>query len=164
MDRGNCVGGSRQYSDRLLFRLASASEYIRAMNAGYSGTPLMKKLGVKAGSLIRVIDAPPAFLDWVRLQPEQPRWAETDDLADVTILFVEWQDRLTVQLPQAIDGLAVAGGLWIAWPKKASKVPTDITEDVLRTVILPTGLVDNKVCAIDEIWSGLRFVWRKEWR
>jgi hypothetical protein len=111
-----------------------------------------------------VIDAPPAFLDWVRLQPEQPRWAETDDLADVTILFVEWQDRLNAQLPQAIDGLAIAGGLWIAWPKKASKVPTDITEDVLRTVILPTGLVDNKVCAIDEIWSGLRFVWRKEWR
>ena len=134
------------------------------MLAGYSGTPLLKKLGVKQGSAFRAIEAPEEFLAWVRVQPENVRWPSSEELADVTVLFVEWEDRLTSLLPSAIQGLTKAGGLWIAWPKKASKVPTDITENRLRDIILPLGLVDNKVCAIDEKWSGLRFVWRVELR
>jgi len=134
------------------------------VDAGYSGTPLLKKLGVKDGTVFRTIDAPQHFLDWVGEQPDQVRWAKTGDIADVVVLFVEWQQRLITELPVAIQGLAIAGGLWISWPKRASKAPTDITEDRLRDIILPMGLVDNKVCAIDEKWSGLRFVWRREKR
>ena len=70
--------------------------------------------------------------------------------------------HLEQRVPKLLEVLDVDGGLWIAWPKKASKVPTDITEDTLREVFLPLGLVDNKVCAITDIWSGLRIVWRKE--
>ena len=69
---------------------------------------------------------------------------------------------LEQRVPKLLDALDVDGGLWIAWPKKASKVPTDITEDTVREVFLPLGLVDNKVCAITDVWSGLRVVWRKE--
>jgi hypothetical protein len=69
---------------------------------------------------------------------------------------------LDERVPKLLHALDVDGGLWIAWPKKASKVPTDITEDTVREVFLPLGLVDNKVCAIDDVWSGLRVVWRRE--
>lgn len=134
------------------------------MIAGYSGTPLLKKLGVKHGSLFRTFDAPVNFLDWLKSQPDPIQWATDGELADVEVLFVEWEESLTSLLPIAIKGLTKAGGLWIAWPKKASKVPTDITENRLRDIILPMGLVDNKVCAIDEKWSGLRFCWRVELR
>jgi hypothetical protein len=82
--------------------------------------------------------------------------------ADVIVSFHTERAELERRVPRLLDVLDVDGGLWIAWPKKASKVPTDITEDTVREVFLPLGLVDNKVCAIDDIWSGLRVVWRKE--
>ena len=134
------------------------------MNAGYSGTPLLKKLGLKDGHKFRTLDTPDEFATWVSSQPDPIIWAQEDDMADVVVLFVAWEERLLARLPEAITGLNQSGGLWIAWPKKASKVPTDITENRLRDIILPMGLVDNKVCAIDEKWSGLRFVWRVELR
>ena len=81
---------------------------------------------------------------------------------DVIVSFHEWRADLEKKVPNLLDALDVNGGLWIAWPKKASKVPTDVTEDTEREVFLPLGLVDNKVCAIDETWSGLRVVWRRE--
>ena len=84
--------------------------------------------------------------------------------ADVVVSFHTARADLERRVPKLLDVLDVDGGLWIAWPKKASKVPTDITEDTVREVFLPLGLVDNKVCAIDDVWSGLRVVWRKEHR
>jgi hypothetical protein len=89
-----------------------------------------------------------------------------DDAApvDVIVAFLRWRRDLQSQLPSLRRRMAPAGGLWIAWPKKAAKVPTDMTEDVVREVALPTGLVDNKVCAIDDTWSGLRLVIRRELR
>jgi hypothetical protein len=81
---------------------------------------------------------------------------------DVIVSFHEWRSELEKRVPALLKVLDINGGLWIAWPKKASKVPTDITEDTVREVFLPLGLVDNKVCAITDIWSGLRVVWRRE--
>lgn len=127
---------------------------------GYSGTPLPKKLGIQTGSRVRFLHAPDVFPTLLEPLPDGVVVA-TDGEADVIVLFVHYQADLLAELESQIEGLAPRGGLWIAWPKRASKVPTDITEDVLRTLILPTGLVDNKVCAIDETWSGLRFVRRK---
>ena len=101
--------------------------------AGYSGTPLLQKLGVKPGS-------------------------------DVTIFFTTERAELEARIDALGKAIFPKGSLWIGWPKKASKVPTDITEDVIRDVVLPLGLVDVKVCAIDEIWSGLKIMWRKERR
>jgi hypothetical protein len=83
---------------------------------------------------------------------------------DVIVAFVRWREELEAQLPELRQRMAPACGLWIAWPKRAAKVPTDMTEHVVREVALPTGLVDNKVCAIDEVWSGLRLVIRRELR
>lgn len=131
--------------------------------SGYSGTPLPKKLGIKAESKVVLISAPEGFDETLGPLPEDVRlMTRLGRNADVIIFFATSTAALTKRLDRLIEGLAVAGGLWIAWPKKASGVNTDVTEDVLRTVILPTGLVDNKVCAIDETWSGLRFVRRRE--
>lgn len=127
--------------------------------AGYSGTPLPKKLGIQTGSRVRFLNAPGNFP--TLLQPLPADITATEGEADVVVLFVLTQAELLAALEAQIQALAPRGGLWIAWPKKASKVPTDVTEDILRTLILPLGLVDNKVCAIDPTWSGLRFVRRK---
>jgi len=144
--------------------MADSARYILPMLAGYSGTPLLKKLGIKNGSVVRLVDPPDWFQEWASAEHEAIVWALPEDAADVTVLFAEWETNLVEHLKTAVPGMKVNGGLWIAWPKKASKVPTDVTEDRLRDLLLPAGLVDNKVCAIDEKWSGLRFVWRLEHR
>ena len=123
--------------------------------AGYSGTPLPTKLGIKEGSRVLVLHAPDNF----EIDPTVPAGP-----ADVIVCFTTARADLERQLADLRAAMEPAAGLWIAWPKKASKVPTDVTEDVVREVALPTGLVDNKVCAIDETWSGLRLVIRKELR
>jgi hypothetical protein len=128
--------------------------------AGYSGTPLSKKLGLKAGSRLRTENAPPDFLTWLEPLPADVQVATEADRADVAVLFVLWREDLLPLVESALPLLADRGGLWIAWPKRASKVPTDVTEDTLRDYLLPLGIVDNKVCAINETWSGLRFVRR----
>jgi hypothetical protein len=126
--------------------------------AGYSGTPLPKKLGIKDESTLLVLGAPPGFAE--RELPDLPS-ATTND---VVVSFHTARADLERAVPALLAALDVDGGLWICWPKKASKVPTDITEDTVREVFLPLHLVDNKVCAVDDVWSGLRVVWRKEMR
>ncbi len=133
--------------------------------AGYSGTPLAAKLGIKPEARVALVNAPDGF-DQV-LAPLPPGVTVLRQLRgplDVIVAFVTRRAELERRLPALRAALAPAGGLWVAWPKRASKVPTDITEDVIRDVALPTGLVDNKVCAIDETWSGLRLVIRLELR
>jgi hypothetical protein len=122
--------------------------------AGYSGTPLPKKLGLKPDSKLLILNGPADFYERLGFVPQ------ASDLFDVIVLFVLTREQLEREFEPASNQLVERGGLWIAWPKKASKVPTDITENLLRDVILPTGFVDNKVCAIDDVWSGLRFVRR----
>jgi hypothetical protein len=124
--------------------------------AGYSGTPLPKKLGIKPGSRVMVVGGEVDAGEG-QIVGEGP--------ADVIVAFFTERVAFEAALPGLRKLMEPAAGLWIAWPKKASKVPTDITEDTVREVALPGGeLVDNKVCAIDETWSGLRLVIRKERR
>jgi hypothetical protein len=129
--------------------------------AGYSGTPLAKKLGIKEGADVALLRAP-ADLELDGLPDGVALRSSARGTNDVIVSFHEWRADLEKKVPSLLKALAVNGGLWIAWPKKASKVPTDITEDTVREVFLPLGLVDNKVCAISDVWSGLRVVWRKE--
>jgi hypothetical protein len=123
--------------------------------AGYSGAPLPKKLGIQEGSRVVLVDAPRGFaLRGVRSS------TRLGTQHDVILLFSNSRSKLEQRFKKAARTLAPAGGLWIAWPKKASGVSTDLDENVVRQIGLAAGLVDNKVCAIDEIWSGLRFVIR----
>jgi hypothetical protein len=133
--------------------------------AGYSGTPLPRKLGIGEDDTVAVIGAPDGFADTLGELPEIA--ALHTDLADgarydVIVAFVTQRAELEAELPRLRSVMAPACGLWIAWPKKASRRPTDMTDQVIRDVALPTGLVDNKVCAIDETWSGLRLVIRRK--
>jgi hypothetical protein len=126
-------------------------------DTGYSGTPLLKKLGVKEGSRVAVVNAPRGF---VASLPDLPSGAMVSQRgstkADVIVWFVK-SSRDLATIASVIDRMPpVAGMLWAAWPKKASGVVTDLTEDVIRAAALRAGLVDTKVCAIDQTWSGLR--------
>ena len=131
--------------------------------AGYSGTPLVRKLGIKPEARLAVLDAPTGFAI-----PDLPAGVDPRSAArgvfDVIVSFHTSRASLAQRLPTLMRALHVDGGLWIAWPKRASGVPTDISEDVVREVALPTGLVDVKVCASDDVWSGLRLCLRKELR
>jgi hypothetical protein len=134
--------------------------------AGYSGKPLATKLGIKDGMVVGVLDAPEG-IDAHALDG-MPDGAQVRTQArgrlDVIVSFHTRRAQMEARLPVLLRALDVDGGLWFCWPKKASGVATDITEDTVREVALPLGLVDNKVCAVDETWSGLRVVWRKELR
>jgi hypothetical protein len=136
--------------------------------AGYSGKPLPRKLGIGEDDEVVVVGAPNGFTDRLAGQVGDEADIRTDladaTLFDVIIAFVTWRAELESQLDLLRAKMAPACGLWIAWPKRTSKVPTDMTENVIREIALPTGLVDNKVCAIDQIWSGLRLVIRRELR
>jgi hypothetical protein len=133
--------------------------------AGYSGTPLVRKLGFKPGQRAAYVDAPAGFDALLGELPDGvvvlPRLRGPLDLV---VCFVTARAALERRLPALRRALEPDGMLWIAWPKRASGIETDMTEDVVRDVALPTGLVDTKVCAIDETWSGLRLVIRKELR
>jgi hypothetical protein len=135
--------------------------------AGYSGTPLPQKLGISEGDAVALIGAP----EWLEdLIAEVPSVAEVHTdldggaLFDVIVAFVSWRAELEASLGRFRDRMAPACGLWIAWPKRAAKVPSDMSDNVVREVALPIGLVDNKVCAIDDTWSALRLVIRREHR
>jgi hypothetical protein len=135
--------------------------------AGYSGTPLPRKLGIGEDDTVAVIGAPDGFAETLGALPEIA--ALHTDLADgarydVIVDFVTQRAELEASLPRLRAVMAPACGLWIAWPKRASRRPTDMTDQAVRDVALPTGLVDNKVCAIDATWSGLRLVIRREHR
>jgi len=133
--------------------------------SGYSGTPLVDKLGFKAGHKVSYVNAPEGFADLLGELPQGVRLVDRlSGPLDLIVCFVTSRRLFEQRLPALRRVLAPAGMLWVAWPKKASGVKTDMTEDVVRAVALPTGLVDTKVCAIDETWSGLRLVIRKELR
>jgi hypothetical protein len=125
------------------------------MSAGYSGTPLPRKLGIKPGYRVLLLNAPRGFA--LEDVPVVRRAAGT---ADVILSFHTARRELERRLPVLRGRMEQAAGLWIAWPKRASKVPTDITEDVVRELGLANRLVDNKVAAIDATWSALRLVIR----
>jgi len=136
--------------------------------AGYSGTPLARKLGIGEDDEVVVIGAPNGISDRLAAQVGDEAEIHTDlsdaALFDVIVAFITWRADLESQLDLLRARMAPTCGLWIAWPKRASKVATDMTENVIREIALPTGLVDNKVCAIDQTWSGLRLVIRRELR
>jgi len=132
--------------------------------AVYAGTPLPRKLGIGDGDGVALIGAPERFEDTLGELPDVSLHTDlADDMRyDVIVAFITERAELEAELPRLRARMAPACGLWIAWPKRASRVPTDMTDQVIREVALPTGLVDNKVCAIDDTWSGLRLVIRRE--
>jgi hypothetical protein len=136
-----------------------------AERAGYSQTPLVRKLGIGEDDEVALIGAPDGFYDALGSLP-QIGALHTDLVADarydVIVTFVTERAELEAELPRLRARMAPACGLWIAWPKRASRLPTDMTDDAVREIALPTGLVDNKVCAIDETWTALRLVIRRE--
>lgn len=135
------------------------------MTAGYSATPLVRKLGFKPGMRVHYVAAPEQFAALVGELPGGVRvLARAAADLDLAMLFVTQRRELERGLATLQPKLRPAGMIWVAWPKRASKVPTDVSEDVVREVALPRGLVDVKVCAIDEVWSGLKLVIRTELR
>lgn len=131
--------------------------------SGYAGTPLARKLGVEDGHLVSILDEPTGFREWLRPLPEAVRLRTSIGRApDIVVVFATERAKLASHLAGAAEAIFPDGAIWAAWPKRSAKVTTDITEDTVREIVLPLGLVDNKVCAINEVWSGLRVVWRKE--
>jgi hypothetical protein len=131
---------------------------------GYSGTPPARKLGIRAGAAVSLVDAPPGWSI-----PDLPDGVEMrDGLAgpplDVVVAFLRERAALLERLPALCQAIRRDGSLWIAWPRRAAGHRSDVTENGLREDILPLGLVDTKVAALDEDWSALRFVWRRELR
>jgi hypothetical protein len=135
------------------------------MSAGYSGTPLAKKLGFKKGQRVCAPGSPPDYLELLAPLHKgvefQNRVSKTTDIVH---LFTASKAELEKGLVAWMKVLGPDAAIWVSWPKKASKVPTDITEDTIRAVALPMGLVDIKVCAVDETWSALKLVLRKQLR
>jgi hypothetical protein len=132
--------------------------------AGYSGTPLATKLGIKDGSRVAVLSGPRGFADVLRNEAGAGA-SYAASLAgtkpfDVIVLFTKSETDLVGRFGDAAARVSEAGGVWVAWPKKSSGVATDLHENLIRELGLAAGLVDNKVCAINETWSGLRFVYR----
>lgn len=130
--------------------------------AGYSGTPLPNKLGIKEGSTVGVLNAPNHFEFDLGDLPPDVEVHRTEAPADIFLIFADRAAEAERGFIRAMTMLPPDGAIWVAWPKKSSGVETDIGENTLRDLFLPTGMVDNKVCAIDDTWSGLRFVVRKE--
>ena len=129
------------------------------MPAGYSGTPLAKKLGIKPAARVALIAAPKGFKSELEGLPAGVRFTlRLAPTPDLVIWFVSSKREVEGRMPQVAR--AMGQGLWVAWPKKASKVRTDVTEDVVRSAGLGNGLVDYKVCAINDVWSGLKFARR----
>ena len=126
---------------------------------GYSGTPLINKLGIKPEARIQFVSAPKNFRDLLGPLPKQAT-VKRDGALDFAILFTRDKSVLAAAFPGLRDRLESNGMLWVAWPKKTSGVETDLTEGIVRTYGLEAGLVDVKVCAIDDTWSGLKFVRR----
>src|SRR5262245_36105573 len=129
--------------------------------AGYSGTPLVKKLGIRVGYRVYVEHAPEHYLAMLEPMPEGvtvlKRLAGKVNLIH---LFSKERSEVAAKRADYLQRIVPDGVIWVSWPKKAAKVPTDVTEDVIRDIALPLGLVDTKVCAVDEVWSGLKLVIR----
>lgn len=133
------------------------------MTSGYSGTPLAKKLGVKHGFTVVTIHAPKNYDDLVEPLPKDVTVrAERGNNVDLIHLFTNSRDELFSELSRCVREIKQDGAIWVSWYKKAAKLPTEITEDTIREAAFPLGLVDVKVCAVDDRWSGLKLVIRKE--
>jgi hypothetical protein len=128
--------------------------------AGYSGTPLPKKLGLKPQARVTFIDLPADVREELKSALSTCCIDEDDDALDFAMVFARSQSELRKEFPRLEQRLAPAGMLWVSWPKKASGVATDLTEDEVRKIGLQNGLVDVKVCAVSDVWSGLKFVRR----
>jgi hypothetical protein len=133
---------------------------------GYSGTSLSKKLGIKAGAVVLAIGAPEEYRDWLAPLPEKVAFVAKPpkDGCDVVHLFAKSLAEFDRALPKARAAMKPDGALWVSWYKKAAKIPTDITEDEIRRRALKGDLVDVKVCAVTDVWSGLKLVVRKHLR
>ncbi len=133
--------------------------------AGHSSAPLARKLGIGAGCRVVAIDAPADYDDWIAPLPEGVLFVDavSQDVALVHV-FAKRRAALAGQLDSLRPRLSPVAALWVSWPKQASGVQTDITEDVIREIALPLGLVDVKVCAVNDVWSGLKLVIRRELR
>jgi hypothetical protein len=135
------------------------------MRAGYSATPLATKLGIKAHDTVFTINAPGPYRDWLGELPETTLTStESRGGADIVHLFVTSVAELKRQLPLAREAMKPDGAIWVSWYKKSAKIATDVTENTIRASALRTDLVDVKVCAATEIWSGLKLVIRKALR
>jgi hypothetical protein len=143
------------------------------MTAGYSGTPLAKKLGIKDGTTILTINAPENYADLLDMLPASveindisstkiERPARSEGKIDLIHIFTNTREGLFHSVSDAKRLIKQDGAIWVSWYKKAAKLPTEITEDTVREAAFPLGLVDVKVCAVDEKWSGLKLVIRKE--
>lgn len=130
--------------------------------AGYSATPLIKKLGIKEGFRVGLVNSPKDFKQELGELPAGVKVFVTNltNPLDLIILFVDKESRLRVVFPVLAEKLNPNGMIWVAWPKKASRVPTDLSFENVQRIGLDCGLVDVKICAINEIWSGLKFVYR----
>jgi hypothetical protein len=133
-------------------------------SADYSGTPLVKKLGIKSGFQVALVNAPDDYQTIIGTWPENVAMYDTLDQAsyDFIQLFVVWREDLVEQFPRCKAALRKDGILWVSWYKKAAKMDTDLSGDIVREVGLQNGLVDVKIAAIDAQWSGLKFVYRLE--
>ncbi len=134
------------------------------MSAGYSGTPLARKLGIGEGGTYALVDPPDGAAASLEPLPEGARRIAQPAAADVVIAFATARQTLAGHVEELAPAIFPDRTLWVAWPKRTSRVPTDIIEDVVREVALPLGLVDVKVAVIDQTWSGLKLVWRREHR
>jgi hypothetical protein len=133
--------------------------------AGYSATPLARKLGIKSGNEVFLVSAPDGYHHLLAPLPEAVRFvSQFSESTDIVHIFTARRADLEEALSTFRAAMKPTAMLWVSWPKKSSRVPTDITEDTVREVALPMGLVDVKVCAVDDIWSGLKLVVRKELR
>jgi hypothetical protein len=133
--------------------------------AGYSGTPLVKKLGIGEGFKILLLNAPPEYRTWISPLPAEVTFTTVADSATNFVhAFATKRLELARLLPSLRRKLPHDALIWVSWPKKSSKVPTDVTENTIREVALPLGFVDIKVCAVTDVWSGLKLVVRKELR
>jgi hypothetical protein len=151
-------GGAQPTLDARLRRLGAA------LTHGYSATPLERKLGIGEGGSYAVVADPGRVDELLSPLPLGARRVDRPAEADVVVCFVTARTELEERLGELAGAIHPDRLLWIAWPKRASKVPTDMTEDAVRDVALPLGLVDTKVAAIDGTWSGLQLVWRRERR
>ena len=133
--------------------------------AGYSSTPLAKKLGFKEGFRVHVDNGPEGYADLVAPLPKDVALlTRRTGRVDLIHLFTDRRSELERKLKAYLKNMPPDSSIWVSWPKKASKLPTDITEGVIREVALPLGLVDIKVCAVDDVWSGLKLVIRRDLR
>ena len=133
--------------------------------AGYSGTPLSKKLGIVAGATVWTRGAPREYREWLQPLPPGVRFVTTPGgraAAGVLHVFATARKDLAATLQELYPLILADAAVWVSWPKKAARVATDVTEDVVREVALPLGFVDVKVCAVDAVWSGLKLVVRRE--